>query len=327
MNRHLNFSPALFAVLLLAGGLFAGEPQNGLNFDGTNDTVQLPVMNLSGDAITIEYWFKGTVNQSAVRQQSGADYIIAGWGGKHALSNDGGTASGIATGNPTDGLWHHLAFTWQRSTVNGFVSYLDGVLVAQRDSSATALPNIAANVYVGSLSGSSEFAAGTLDEIRIWNVARSQAQIQANMRLEVDPASTGLLAYYRCNQGIAEADNAGLTTLADLTLAGAHGTLQNFALTGSTSNWVSAAVLGVTSSAVYTLDTTPTWLWTRGPHGVGAFRYQLDSQSGGWTTTPDTNWTPLSPLSVGEHTLYVQEQDWSGTWSPSGSFRVIILLG
>ena len=66
---------------------------NALNFDGINDCVQITKCSGSifagGDAITIEYWFKGTSIQSAVRMQSGSNnWIMAGHVGFHLLSND-----------------------------------------------------------------------------------------------------------------------------------------------------------------------------------------------------------------------------------------------
>ena len=92
-----------------------------LSFNGKGAHAVSNLKDLSGDAITIEYWFKGKSTQSAVRQQGGAGFIVAGWNGKHILSNDGST-NGLPTGNATDGKWHHLAMTWERHTTDGFVT-------------------------------------------------------------------------------------------------------------------------------------------------------------------------------------------------------------
>jgi predicted outer membrane repeat protein len=143
---------------------------NSLHFDGVNDYVSVQTINDNcnsvsfgfSDAITVEYWFKGTTLQSAVRFQEGGNFIVAGWKKAdntliHILSNDGGTTSGLPVGAAaTDGNWHHVAFTWQRNTTNGFKSYLDGQLVAQRNSSNTALPAIQ-SLVLGSFAGTGEF--------------------------------------------------------------------------------------------------------------------------------------------------------------------------
>ena len=60
-----------------------------LRLDGDGDYVKTPLTNLSGDELTIQYWFRGDSLQSAVRQQS-SGWIVAGWNGKHILQNDEG---------------------------------------------------------------------------------------------------------------------------------------------------------------------------------------------------------------------------------------------
>jgi len=94
----------------------------GLTFDGTDDYVTLPYTlyseNLSGGtAITIEYWFKGTVLQSPVRFQYGGNYVIAGWDSgtpKFVISSDNGVNAGVEINGAEDGDWHHVACVWAR---------------------------------------------------------------------------------------------------------------------------------------------------------------------------------------------------------------------
>jgi len=207
-----------------------GEKENdgggtALEFDGSNDYVQInSLTNLSGSEITIEYWFKGSSLHSAVRQQSGQNFIVAGWNNMHILSNDGST-SGISVGAAaTDGNWHHIAMTWKQNTNDGFKSFLDGQLVAQRTSSNVALPNINAATYIGSLSGTGEFSNGQIDEVRIWNVARTQAEIQATKDSSIFGYASGLVAYYNFEEGSG-------TTLNDLTANNHTGTIN------SATNW------------------------------------------------------------------------------------------
>jgi hypothetical protein len=68
---------------------------------------------------------------------------------------------------------------------------------------------------------------------------------------------------------------------------------------------------------------TPTWT-SGGGEGNGTFRYQIDSEAGGWNETAAASYTPESPLSSATHTLYVQERDAAGNWSVSGSKTVLI---
>jgi hypothetical protein len=80
----------------------------------------------------------------------------------------------------------------------------------------------------------------------------------------------------------------------------------------------------VVSGAAATNDTTPTWSWSGGGGGTGTFRYQLDGEAGAWTETVQTSHTPWDSLLEGPHTLYVQERDGVGNWSPSGSFAITV---
>src|ERR1035438_8378902 len=123
---------------------------------------------------------------------------------------------------PTN-TWVHLAFVSDTSTR----LYVNGVL--QGTNAATiALPlgQLGADVpgrYFNHL-------RGTLDEVRIWNRARSQAQIQANMNHALALPQTNLMAYWRFNEG------SGLI---------AHDSTGNSANTGNLSNgvaWVSSTI-------------------------------------------------------------------------------------
>ncbi|MCB1096273.1 MAG: immunoglobulin domain-containing protein, partial [Verrucomicrobiae bacterium] len=179
-----------------------------LCLDGEGDTVEVGTIDdLSGSEITIQYWFKGSSIQSAVRQQA-AGYIVAGWGNQHILSNDGGTA-GIPTGNAIDGTWHSVIMTWKQDTVGGFASYLDGELIASRDSSNSTIPFNGSPLYFGSFNGASEFMNGCIDEISIWNKARTRGEIRATWNLPLRGNESGLIGYWKFDDGNATDVTAG----------------------------------------------------------------------------------------------------------------------
>ena len=152
-----------------------------LSLDGDGDYVKTPLTNLSGDELTIQYWFRGDSLQSAVRQQS-SGWIVAGWNGKHILQNDEGV-NGVNIGEDVlDGKWHHVTLTWKRNTELGFSSYVDGNLVESRDSSDVPIPDYKTNVYFGSFNGVGEFTNGQLDEIAIWNRALSAEEVKKSYK-------------------------------------------------------------------------------------------------------------------------------------------------
>ncbi|MCX6922186.1 MAG: immunoglobulin domain-containing protein [Verrucomicrobia bacterium] len=178
-----------------------------LSLDGTTGSAVTTLTDMSGDELSIEYWFKGSAVTSAVRQQGGPGYIVAGWGANyHILSNDGGVAQPVKVSNPltavVDGNWHHVAMTWKKNTANGFASYFDGELVEQRNSGATAIPNIGAQVWFGAWNGTAEFARGQIDEIAIWSRALTRAEIRSQMRNGLTGTEANLTGYWNFDDGI-----------------------------------------------------------------------------------------------------------------------------
>jgi len=171
-----------------------------LNLGGA-DTVQIPgLTNLAGSELSIQFWFRGSTYQSAVRQQS-TGWVIAGWNGLHILANDGGTG-GISAGQGiTDGNWHHVMFTWKQGAVNGFASYLDGKLVAQRDSANAPIPNYNAPVWLGSFNNAAEFTTGQMDAVAIWQRSLSPSEIATNWNKALQGNEPGLLAYWDFDDG------------------------------------------------------------------------------------------------------------------------------
>jgi hypothetical protein len=238
------------------------EPATHLNFDGANDSVSLPgsvsTAISQGSEITIEYWFKGNNLQSAVRFQNGSNYIVAGWGSSNPqfiVSTDDGT-NGVSNGTESvieDNTWHHIACVWKKNV--RFATYLDGVLQNSRVAANVNLPDLSGVVgQLGSFLGTSEFMTGNLDDVRIWNVARTAAQISANKNCELQGNESGLVAYYKFNQGLDAADNTAITSLTDATANAYNGTLVNFARTGTTSNFLSGSPV----TTGITVPTAPT---------------------------------------------------------------------
>ncbi|TAE61496.1 MAG: choice-of-anchor D domain-containing protein, partial [Bacteroidetes bacterium] len=146
--------------------------------------------------------------------------------------------------------WVHVAMVFDGTLTgdaNRLKLYVNGVQQTSLVSSGTGIvPTTTSNhtnpLYIGSRGGTQDFFRGTIDDARVWNVARTQAEISANLNTELTGNEVGLVAYYKFNQGTAEGTNTGITTANDGTGCSANGTLTNFALTGTTSNWVAGQV-------------------------------------------------------------------------------------
>lgn len=140
-----------------------------------------------------------------------------------------------------NGVWHHAAATY--SAADGWKLYLDGVAETVGTSCSQCsntpatgnLPNCTVTPGVNprndsiqhfgiatamtSTGGTEGFFAGSIDEVRVWNVVRSAAQIAAGMNQELT-SGTGLIGRWGFNEGTG-------TTTADSTTPAENGTLTN----------------------------------------------------------------------------------------------------
>lgn len=219
---------------------------NSLNFDGTDDVVTIPAnssLNITS-AITIEAWCFATKNTgiqdvvSKSNNSTNTGYIFPrtddGWATVSMFLHIGGSWRVISAAYPSLNTWHHLAATYDGATMR---IYINGVLAASQAQTGTIAVNGNA-LSLGNQPGYPENFGGRADEIRIWNVARTQTQIQNNRMKELDPATqTGLVSYFTFNNGIASGTNTGMFNLIDLT-GNNNGTLSNFTLSGAGSNYL-----------------------------------------------------------------------------------------
>ena len=108
---------------------------------------------------------------------------------------------------------------------------------------------------------------GSIDEVRIWNRARTAAEIKNNYAKAVAPNDPDLLLYYSFNQGRAGGDNKGISSVTD-NKGKFNGILNNFMLTGASSNFVASLVVVETTANVATNITedsfTANWLGSSG---------------------------------------------------------------
>jgi hypothetical protein len=92
---------------------------------------------------------------------------------------------------PSANAWHHVGYSFDLK-VNTL--YVDGVAV---DAEMTAPDErTPTSVWLGTHDGTSQLFGGELDEIRVWTVVRTAAQIQADMRHRAPASEPGLVAYW-----------------------------------------------------------------------------------------------------------------------------------
>jgi hypothetical protein len=93
--------------------------------------------------------------------------------------------------------WQHYAGTYSGGE---FSSYLNGELIyrASRNMDIRSVTHVL-------LGMKEEPFLGLIDEVRVWNTARTQAQIQANMNRTLTGNEPGLVGYWRLDDGSGQA--------------------------------------------------------------------------------------------------------------------------
>ena len=126
--------------------------------------------------------------------------------------------------------------------------YVDGVQISSESANYNTfnynIINTTQPLRLGNRHSNDRPFSGAIDEVRIWNVVRTAQQISSNKDAELTLPQQGLVAYYKFNQGTANGDNTSETTLEDA-LDTNDGTLNNFLLSSTSSNWVDFSSLYV----------------------------------------------------------------------------------
>ncbi len=237
-RRLAYFLPLLlFGFLLTTSSVIKAQSGRSLNFDGINDFVTVPTQ-ITGD-YTKEVW----INASST---AGFPNILSGTGTALFINNgqlaaghsNGGFTQLLDAATLTSNTWYHVAVSYN-ATTGSMKLYKDGVLVA----SAAAVPGYTEPALNLSLFAGSNYFNGFIDEVRIWNTERSLAQLVSSKDCELTGDEPGLMVYYNFNQGTAGGTNTSETSLLDFAddCVRSNGTLNNFALSGSSSNWVAAS--------------------------------------------------------------------------------------
>jgi uncharacterized membrane protein len=202
-----------------------------LNFDGMDDYVDLGNRSelILGNVFTMEAWIYSTVadanyygfigNQAGAQQydRSPSLWVYNQTQIHYDLYNESNTSCGEHSGNivPSN-QWVHIALVHDGTTLN---LYANGISQYTSTScSGFDLKDIPIN-FIGQVDN---YFSGSIDEVRLWNIARTASQIQNNMNARLTGNKTGLVAYYRF-------DSTNGNTLYDFSGNEYHGSLNNMA--------------------------------------------------------------------------------------------------
>jgi hypothetical protein len=169
----------------------AGKIGNGRTLNGSSDYISSsPTTSLTGN-YTVSIWVKPTSytgggggNPILVSTRSGSDQSLDIQLTSTGLHGDIGTGSSWLTITADESStplplnsWSHVVYT---VTTSGYTIYVNGIAVASGTYSGTPLLfDSTHHIYLGTLSGTSGFLAGSLDDFRIYNRALSAGEVQA----------------------------------------------------------------------------------------------------------------------------------------------------
>jgi hypothetical protein len=118
--------------------------------------------------------------------------------------------------------WHHIAYTVTAGNV--YTIYIDGVVApfTFTGTAGAANANATTPAYIGGNPTATRGLDGSIDEVRIWNVAKTQAELVSNATTKYTGTEPNLIAYYAFNEGnkqfafdTTNNDNTGVVVNAD----------------------------------------------------------------------------------------------------------------
>ncbi|MFT4535889.1 MAG: hypothetical protein ACI9P5_003259 [Saprospiraceae bacterium] len=275
MKKNLNFTTQFFInftfiliSVLFTNNLHAQQTGQSLDFDGIDDYVQLSgtndfgsPANFSGD-FTFEAWVLNDSSNPYGRifdfGNSSLDFIFftpeneSGvcrfWfrkvGGPNSFTDY------VLDGPVFPAGWTHVVC---RLASDGTASIVINGVLAAAVGSWPPIANIngATTNYLGKSRYPDPYFNGKMKEVRVWNVHRTEAQINQWMNCELSGDEANLTAYHKMNQGIDGANNNGndfqVNNFGHLSNYGSI--FHNFALNGTTSNWTADAPVSFDVSA------------------------------------------------------------------------------
>jgi len=282
--KRVSLVLGLLTTLFFAVPL-AAQPFGAYLIKGSsNGYVAIPASSAFDftNGFTFEAWTSGN-DTGACSSLAGKDYTKAFWigvCGTTLRSYLRGTSSLLDGGKvPTD--WTHIAVTWDGTTHK---HYIDGELVKSRVESGPMTASPAELRIFGDVSYQFTYN-GAIDEVRFWNVARTQDEIRSTITSTINAPQSGLVAVYHL-------DGSGVDSIGGHNGASANGSgYLTGAVALSCTNTPTSLCIGGNRFAV-----NVRWLTGDGTTGVGTVVPGYSADSGLFWFFGPNNWELLVKL-------------------------------
>ena len=195
---------------VLNGTTWSILPSNhAFTFDGVDDYLSASAGDLAFNTetdMTIEAWFKtGTSSVQSILSNGKADRpsktswdLFLDASGKVNLQNFGTTISSRISYN--DNNWHHVSVVIERT--RAITLYIDGALISTGNAIdyngfGGQFVHLGVRAWIeAGMTHRDQYFNGALDDIRIWNVARTPEQVQRDFLHQLRGDEPGLKVYY-----------------------------------------------------------------------------------------------------------------------------------
>ena len=242
-----------FVILILANAFISSvsaQSQNALDFDGLDDqvvSVNASSLIANSSQISLSFWvyprnpvpgFPDFDGLAGFRDNTVADFYILQYSStavEARFRNSAGINFDILSQGLQLNTWQQYALTYDGS----FLRLFRNGLITDSVSASGVISSTATSFYLGNLvfSGTNFLLDGQMDEVALWNRALTPQEVLCIYKNKVNATSTGLQLYYDMNTGIAGGNNSGILTIPDISNH-INGVLQNFSMTGTSSNFV-----------------------------------------------------------------------------------------
>jgi hypothetical protein len=221
-DLHSNITHAIRAKAYDAAGnigssstitVSVNKTIQALQFNGVSDLIRLPSsssLTSFQNKIAIEAW----IRLNSYGSQGGA-IIASGNENEYsfAIRSNGKLGVTMVMVNPQINhefisksalalsTWYHVAFTYDGSLESIFINGVVDTTFTTSGNISTAqyTEYISIGAYTLNNTPYSSFFNGIIDEVRVWNINRTQQQIQSNMYIELSGIETGLVGYWNLN--------------------------------------------------------------------------------------------------------------------------------
>ena len=190
----------LFVLYCILTATVLAQTNYALQFDGIDDFVECFDLGFGNNVIdiTVEIWIKpNTITDDdgiwAFMGTPFEEFILAIWNSLYHTKTDGQWFNYPA--HP-EGEWKHVVITYDGITHS---IYLDGNLYGS-NSFTSSLDLTGRSFLIGNYDDMTYYADGIYDEVRVWDVARTEAEIQADMYHELTGTELGLVGYWSFNE-------------------------------------------------------------------------------------------------------------------------------